>query len=97
MLMSEKNCDKSVLMVASVASMRLDCVVAAAFSMSRNTACEYINKGVVYVNSVQCFKTDYILPEGAKIVLRGKGKVVISEQTGFSKKGRIHLLIKRYS
>ena len=81
---------------ASVASMRLDCVVSAAFSLSRNAACECINKGVVYVNSVQCFKTDYLLPEGAKIVLRGKGKAVISEQTGFSKKGRIHLLIKRY-
>ncbi len=80
----------------SVASLRLDCVVAAAFSLSRSSAVEAINKGVVYVDSVQCYKTDFILSEKSKIVLRGKGKAVISEESGKSKKGRTHLIIKRY-
>lgn len=80
----------------SVASLRLDCVVSAAFSLSRTTSCEFINKGSVYVDSVQCFKNDFILSEGSKIVLRGKGKAVIIKQTGLSKKGRLHLQIKRY-
>ena len=82
---------------SSVASLRLDCVVAAAFSMSRTASSEAINKGVVYVDSVQCFKTDYILTEGSKIVLRGKGKAIIEEVTGQSKKGRMHLLIKKFN
>lgn len=81
---------------SSVASLRLDCIVAAAFSLSRTMASEAINKGVVYVDSVQCYKCDYILNEGSKIVLRGKGKAVIEEVTGKSKKGRMHLLIKKY-
>lgn len=80
----------------SVASLRLDCVVAAAFSLSRSSAVEAIKSGIVYVDSVQCFKTDFILSEKAKIVLRGKGKAVISEESGKSKKGRTHLIIKRY-
>ena len=82
---------------SSVASLRLDCVVAAAFSMSRTSAVEAINKGVVYVNSVLCYKTDFVLSVGSKIVLRGKGKAVIEEVTGQSKKGRMHILIKKYT
>lgn len=89
--------DTGKLVFCSVASLRLDCVVSAAFSLSRSSAVEAINKGLVYVNSVQCFKTDYVLSEGAKIVLRGKGKAVINEMVGHSKKGRLHLEIKKYS
>lgn len=80
----------------SVASLRLDCIVAAAFSISRSSAVEAINKGVVYVDSVQIMKTDFLLSEKSKIVFRGKGKAVIAEESGKSKKGRLHLIIKRY-
>ena len=83
-------------MFCSVASLRLDCVVAAAFSVSRASAVEAINKGIVYVDSVQIMKTDYMLSEKSKIVLRGKGKAVITEESGKSKKGRLHLTVKRY-
>ncbi len=83
-------------MFCSVASMRLDCVVAAAFLVSRSLAAEAISKGLVYVDSVQILKNDYLLSEKSKIVFRGKGKAVISEESGKSKKGRTHLLIKRY-
>ena len=81
---------------ASVASMRLDCLVAATFRLSRPCAAEAIKQGLVYVNSAQTFKSDFSLKEGDKLVLRGKGKAVIGELTGHSKKGRIHLNIKRY-
>lgn len=80
----------------SVASLRLDCVVAAAFKLSRTVAVEMIKQGVVYVNSLQILKTDYSLNPGDKLVLRGKGKIIIEEITGKSKKGRIHINIKRY-
>lgn len=88
--------DNSKLVFSSVASLRLDCVVASAFSLSRTAAAEAITKGSVYVGGVQCFKSDYVLSEGAKIVLRGKGKAVIDRITGQSKKGRIHLEIRIY-
>ena len=81
---------------ASVASMRLDCLVAATFKLSRPSAAEAIKQGLVYVNSAQTMKSDFSLKEGDKLVLRGKGKAVIGEATGQSKKGRIHLNIKKY-
>lgn len=88
--------DNSKLAFSSVASLRLDCVVAAAFSLSRTAASENINQGLVYVGGVQCFKSDFTLSEGTKIVLRGRGKAVINRITGQSKKGRIHLEFKLY-
>lgn len=80
----------------SVASLRLDSIVAAAFSLSRGTATEMIQGGTVYVNSTQCFENDFVINEGDKIVLRGKGKAVLEEIIGENKKGRVHINIKRY-
>lgn len=81
---------------ASVASLRLDCLVSSAFNLSRNTAVESINQGLIFVNGTQISKIDYILKQGDKLVFRGKGKTVIDEIIGENKKGRIHLNIKRY-
>lgn len=80
----------------SVASLRLDCVAAAAFRLSRNNAVDCINQGLVYVNTARVMKIDYTLKMGDKLVIRGKGKTVVEEIVGESKKGRIHLNIKRY-
>lgn len=80
----------------SVASLRLDCLVAAVFKLSRNNAVEAIAQGLIYINGEQTSKNDCNLKQGDKLVFRGKGKVVIDEITGMSKKGRIHLNIKRY-
>lgn len=80
----------------SVASLRLDSIAAAVFNLSRGTAAEMIKGGIIYVNSKQCFKNDYIINQGDKIVLRGKGKVVLEEIIGENKKGRVHINIKRY-
>lgn len=81
---------------SSVASLRLDNVLSAAFNLSRSTAVEAIKSGLVFVNSVQSFKSDMTLKEKDKIVLRGKGKAVLEEIIGESKKGRIHINIKKF-
>ena len=81
---------------SSVASTRLDCIVAAAFKLSRGNAAKAIESGIVFVNGVQILKTDYKVDEGEKIVLRGSGKAVLSEIKGESKKGRTHIIIKKY-
>lgn len=92
----KQSCSETETVFSSVASMRLDCLVAAAFKLSRPSAADAVRQGLIYVNSVQIFKNDFTLKTGDKLVLRGKGKVVIGEITGNSKKGRIHLNIKRY-
>ncbi len=88
--------EKSKTVFSSVASLRLDNIASAAFNLSRSNAVNAIEGGTVYVNSVQIMKKDYVVREGDKVVLRGKGKAVVEEILGESKKGRIHINIKKY-
>ncbi len=92
------NCaeDKFEICFTTVASLRLDVIISAFFNFSRSSAAETVSKGLVYVNSSQCLKCDYTLKEGDKIVLRGKGKTVLSEIKGTSKKGKLKIEYKRY-
>lgn len=80
----------------SVASTRLDCIVASAFSLSRTKSVSFIESGSVYVNGQQILKCDYKIDEGDKVVLRGKGKALLYEIKGESKKGRLHVVIRKY-
>lgn len=80
----------------SVASLRLDNIISASFNLSRTLSVDAINKGIVFVNSVRATKTDMPVKEKDKVVLRGKGKIILSEIIGQNKKGRTHVNIKRY-
>lgn len=79
-----------------VSSMRLDGVVSAAFSLSRNSAAELIRRGEVLMNGVVMSKPDVKVPFGAKLVIHGSGKVMIDEDAGVTKKGRQAFIIKKY-
>lgn len=80
----------------TVASLRLDNMIASAFSMSRTRAAEAIKEGLVYVNGCQNTKGDAGVKEGDKLVLRGKGKVLLDEIAGVTKKERIVVKMKRF-
>ena len=69
---------------------------AARFFKTRSLAAEAINKGVVSVNGLQTQKTDAKISQGDKIVLRGKGKVVVKELAGETKKGRLKVLFQKF-
>lgn len=92
----EKNAPETLDRFFTVASLRLDNVISAAFSLSRKKAVAEIASGKVFVNDVLIEKNDFKVPVGAKIVLRGKGKAVIAEQTGKSRKDKPQIIIKRY-
>ncbi len=79
-----------------VSSMRLDGVLSAAFSLSRNTAAEKIRRGEVLMNGVVMSKSDVKVPFGAKLVIHGSGKVIIKEDAGITKKGRHAFIIEKY-
>ncbi len=81
---------------SSVASLRLDNIISAAFNLSRCSASQVIKQGSVFVNNAQCLKSDFNVKQGDKLVLRGKGKTVLKEIKGETKKGRIHIIIKKY-
>lgn len=87
---------KSVLINDTVASLRLDNVISSAFRTSRAKAADAIRSGVVFVNSVQSEKPDMQVEEGAKLVLRGKGKAYLKEVGGKTRKDRIAIVIEKY-
>lgn len=80
----------------TVASLRLDNVVASAFSLSRGKAAEAIERGIVFVNGLQSEKPDRPIKEGDKLVLRGKGKALLKTVGGVTKKDRISIVINKY-
>jgi RNA-binding protein YlmH len=72
----------------SVSSLRLDCVIAAAFHLSRGNASEAIVAGKANVNWRQVEKPDYMVAEGDVLNLRGFGRAKIEKIGGTSRKGR---------
>lgn len=88
--------EKRELIPCVVASLRLDNVVSAAFSVSRAAAAAAVQKGLIFVNSLPCEKTAAPVREGDRIVFRSKGKVRLAEVGGTSKKGRLHIVIEKY-
>lgn len=80
----------------TVATPRLDAVLAAAFSLSRSKAAGYISAGKAAVNHRECLKADRQVEEGDVLTCRGLGKCVIREVPGQSRKGRTMLVLDRY-
>lgn len=80
----------------TVATPRLDAVVAAGFSLSRSKAAGYISAGRVALNHRDCLKADRQVEEGDVLTCRGLGKCVVREVPGQSKKGRTMLVLERY-
>ena len=80
----------------SVASLRMDSVVASGFSISRSRAGELISGGKVLRNHVVCDKTDKLVEAGDVFSCRGLGKCTLSSIGGSSKKGRIWIEMARY-
>lgn len=80
----------------TVASVRLDSVIASGFRIGRGLAASYINTGKVAINGTICEKADKAVSEGAKISVRGLGKMKLDKIGNETKKGRISILIHRY-
>ncbi len=80
----------------TVSSMRLDSIVKNAFRLSREAASDAIESGVVFVNDLECTKSDKKISAGDKIVFRRKGRIIVENCGGFSKKGRIIVEIKKF-
>ena len=80
----------------TLASARLDSVISAGFRMSRGQAAQHIAAGRAAVDGLPCEKPDKPVAEGAKISLRGFGKIKLETLGGTTKKGRISVVIHRY-
>ncbi|MEG0829327.1 MAG: YlmH/Sll1252 family protein [Anaerovoracaceae bacterium] len=80
----------------TVASLRMDNVIAAAFSIPRSKAVTAIASGQVFVNHEEIRKPDKQAYKGDKLVLRGKGKAVLKEASQKTRKGKTIVIFQRW-
>lgn len=80
----------------TLASVRLDSVIASGFRIGRSLAAQHIHAGKVAIDGLPCEKPDKVVPEGTKISLRGVGKIKLVSTNGLTKKNRIPVVIHRY-
>lgn len=80
----------------TVASLRLDSVVAALINSSRTKAVALIEQGFVSINSFCVEKSTRTVNVGDRITVRGVGKFIIDSSDGRTKKDRIVLKAKKY-
>ena len=80
----------------TLASLRLDSVISSGFRVGRSQAAQYVTSGRVAIDGLPCEKPDKAVTEGAKISVRGLGKIKLKSVNGQTKKGRISVVIDRY-
>jgi RNA-binding protein YlmH len=81
----------------TVASLRADAVLSLGFGISRSRVVLLVKGGVVKVNFRPINSPSQQLKEGDQLSLKGRGRLLISEVEGETRKGRIRLKLKKYS
>ncbi|NLU40960.1 MAG: photosystem II S4 domain protein [Firmicutes bacterium] len=79
----------------TVASLRLDSVAAAGYATSRTRMAEQIRARQVKLNWDEVEKPDLQVSCGDVISMRGRGRVVLEEVIGETKKGRFRIRLKK--
>ena len=80
----------------TLASLRLDSVISSGFRIGRSLAGTYVTQGKAAIDGLPCEKPDKTVTEGAKIAVRGLGKIKLASVNGKTKKDRISVTIHRY-
>ncbi|MBE6651967.1 MAG: hypothetical protein E7610_00960 [Ruminococcaceae bacterium] len=80
----------------TVASERLDCVVAALCNLSREKAQMAVKSGIVELDYEACEACDTTVDAPAVISVRGYGKFAVHAFDGTTRKGRIRLVAGKY-
>lgn len=80
----------------TVASDRLDALIAAVYKLSRSTAKELIVGGKVYIDSKLTESAGAEVKESAKVSVRGKGRFVYEGVSQETKKGRLRVNVRIY-
>ena len=80
----------------TVSSLRFDCVLSAVANKSRSETASLIASGMASVNYDVSKNPSLKINSGDIISLRGFGKALIETDGNLTKKGRIHIKIKKY-
>ena len=81
---------------STVASLRLDAIAGSGFGASRTRMAEEIKAGRLKLNGKVTTSASALIRESDVIVAKGRGRIVVSEVRGETKKGRIAILLNRY-
>ena len=84
-------------MNGTVATLRLDAVLALGFGLSRSRAVALVKGGLVEVNGCTVESPSRRLEQGDLIGLRERGRLEIAALTGESRKGRQCLKLKKFN
>ena len=82
--------------VVSLASPRLDALVAAAWGLSREDAQTQLARGLVQLNHRPTLDCSKQIREGDTVSLRGRGKLTVGGTLGESRRGRLRIEIEKY-
>ncbi len=80
----------------SIASTRLDALVAAVTNKSRDHAKKLIAAGKVSLNHTECLSCDKAFAEGDTVSVKGEGKFLVEGFLGKSGKGRDRVVVRKY-
>lgn len=80
----------------TLASLRLDNVIAMAYQTSRSQAQEWIQRGIVYLNYIEREKNEIPVEAGDIIVVRGQGKIKVEEIGDRNRKDKIVVYYIKY-
>ena len=80
----------------TMASLRLDSVIASGFRIGRSLAAQYVTSGKAAIDGLPCEKPDKQIAQGSRISVRGLGKIRLVQVNGRTKKDRISVVIHRY-
>lgn len=80
----------------TVASLRLDGIISAGFAISRTKAAELIKSGRVRINWEEKDITSKVIKQSDVISIRGKGRIILEEIAGNTKKDKIRIVIKKF-
>lgn len=81
---------------ATVSSLRLDSVVSAITKKSRAVSSDLISQGKVSLNYKEETSSSKQIKDKDTVAVRGFGKAIIETSGNLTKKGRIHINIKKY-
>lgn len=80
----------------SVASERLDAILAFVYKLSRSAASELIAAEQVFIDGRSAYSGGYDLKVGAKVSVRGHGKFIYDGIKGNTRKGRLFVTVRIY-
>lgn len=78
------------------ASNRIDAVISAVCGLSREKAASLVKSGAAVINGVQCGSSSENIDEGDTFSVKGYGKYIFDSVGNPTKKGKNHIIVKKY-